>query len=224
MPPVTDQRWPAVDSYLTDLFVPSDPALDGVLESIATANLPLISVSPTQGKLLYILAKVMNATRVLELGTLAGYSTIWLARALPAGGSVVTIEVDPTHADISRNNFARAGLTDRIDLHLGKGLDVLPALAAQDTGAFDLVFIDADKETYPDYLNWTIKLTRRGGLIIADNVIRDGGVADAKSTDRDVQGVRRFNALVAADKRVTATAIQTVGAKGYDGFAALLVL
>jgi predicted O-methyltransferase YrrM len=220
---VAQDRWTAVDAYLTSLFVPPDPALDGVLQSIAAADLPTISVSPTQGKLLFILAKAMGARRVLELGTLAGYSTIWLARAIPPGGSVVTIEVDPRHAKIARTNFARAGVADRIDLRVGAALDVLPKLAATAGDPFDVIFIDADKVGYPDYLGWSIKLARPGTLILADNVIRDGAVADPGSKDASVQAVRRFNEMLTNEPRVIATAIQTVGAKGYDGFAAILV-
>jgi predicted O-methyltransferase YrrM len=220
---VTQDRWTAVDTYLAGLFVPPDPALDGVLQSIAAADLPTISVSPNQGKLLFILAKAMGARRVLELGTLAGYSTIWLARAVPPGGSVVTIEVDPRHAKIARANIARAGMADRIDLRVGAALEVLPGLAAGNAGPFDLIFIDADKVGYPDYLSWAIKLARPGALILADNVIRDGAVADPASKDASVLAVRRFNEMLANEPRVIATAIQTVGAKGYDGFAAFLV-
>jgi predicted O-methyltransferase YrrM len=220
---MSEDLWTAVDRYVDDLFVGGDPALDAALAASATANLPNIQVTPSMGKLLYILAQLAGARRILELGTLGGYSTIWLARALPPGGRVVTIEVNDDHARVARENFARANVADRIDLRLGAGIDVLPRLDAENPARFDLVFIDADKPSYPDYLEWAIRLSRPGGLIVADNVVRDGKVIDASATDANVKGVRRFNELVAADRRVTATIVQTVGAKGYDGFAVLHV-
>ena len=220
MPP---DLWTAVDRYIDDLFVPSDPALDLALEASAAAGLPTIQVSPSQGKLLHVVARATGARRVLEIGTLGGYSAIWLARALPAGGRLVTIELDPAHADVARRAFERAGLMSAIDLRVGAALDVLPALAAERQDPFDLIFIDADKVSYPDYLTWAVALARVGSLIVADNVVRDGAIIDAQSDDPAVVGVRRFNAAVAADGRLTATAVQTVGSKGYDGFAAILV-
>jgi len=213
------EQWTAVDRYLTGLFVPPDSALNAALEASAAAGLPAINVSPNQGKLLLLLAQAQGARRVLEIGTLGGYSTIWLARALPADGRLITLEADPKHAEVARANIARAGLAGVVDLRLGRALDTLPQLAAEGRGPFDLIFIDADKPSYPDYLTWGLKLSRRGSLIIADNVVRKGAVIDAASGDADVQGVRRFNELLAAEPRVSATAIQTVGSKGYDGFA-----
>jgi predicted O-methyltransferase YrrM len=179
-------------------------------------------VTPSQGKLLHILARLQGARHILEIGTLGGYSTIWLARALPEGGRLVTIEADPRHADVARKNILRAGLDLLVDLRLGLGLDVLAELAAEG-GAFDLAFIDADKQNIPEYFKFALKLARRGSLIIVDNVVRDGRVIDSKSHDPDIVGIRRFNEMLAAEPRVSATAIQTVGAKGYDGFAIALV-
>ena len=220
---MAEARWTEVDRYIDEVFALSDAALDSVLEASAAAGLPSINVSPSQGKLLFVLAKAMGASRVLEVGTLGGYSTIWLARALPRDGRLVTIELDVTHADVARANFARAGLADCIDLRVGSALDVLPQLASEGQTPFDLIFIDADKESYPAYLAWSIKLARVGTLILADNVVRNGAVVEADSDDPKVQAVRRFNAELAADPRVSATEIQTVGVKGYDGFAAIVV-
>lgn len=216
------EQWKAVDQYLNDLLVPSDPALESVLQS--SADLPPIAVAPNQGKLLQILARLQGAKNILEIGTLAGYSTIWLARALPPGGRLITLELDPKHAKIAQANFERAGLSNVIELRLGVALDVLPQLAAERTGQFDLVFIDADKENTAEYFQWSLRLTRPGSLIIVDNIARKGAVIDPSSTDKDVIGMRRFFDLLAAEKRVTATAIQTVGSKGYDGLAIALVL
>jgi len=220
---MTQDQWTAVDRYITDLFVPPDPALDAALQATADAGMPLINVAPNQGKLLHVLALAHGARTILEIGTLAGYSTIWLARALPAGGRLVTLEVDPKHAEVARANIARAGLANIVDLRLGRALDTLPQLLAEGQGPFDLVFIDADKTNTTAYFEWALKLTRRGSLIIADNVVRDGAVIDADSTDASVQGVRRFNAALAAEPRVTASVIQTVGSKGYDGLAFAIV-
>jgi predicted O-methyltransferase YrrM len=220
---MTQELWTAVDRYITDLLVPPDPALDGALEASAAAGLPPINVAPNQGKLLWLLARLQGARTILEIGTLGGYSTIWLARALPAGGRLITLEIDPKHAEVARASIARAGLAGVVELRLGRALDTLPQLAAQGRGLFDLIFIDADKPNNPDYFAWALKLSRRGSLIIVDNVVRDGAVADAASSDPSVQGVRRLNELLAAEPRVSATAIQTVGSKGYDGFAIALV-
>jgi predicted O-methyltransferase YrrM len=218
-----DDRWVAVDRYFSDLFVPADRALDEALAASDAAGLPSINVSPCQGKLLWLLAKMLGARRVLEIGTLGGYSTIWLARALPSDGRIVTLEIDPRHADVARGNFARAGVANVVDLRLGKGIDTLSQLRVDGDGPFDLIFIDADKPSYTDYLTSSIALSRPGTVIVADNVVRSGRVADATSTDAAVQGVRRFNAAVAADARLAATAVQTVGIKGYDGFTILRV-
>ena len=217
------ERWEEVDRYIEHALIGSDAALDAATHDATAAGLPQIAVSPAQGKLLFILARAVGAHRILELGTLGGYSAIWLARALPPGGTLVTIEAEPKHAEVSRRNFERAGVAGSIDLRLGKALEILPQLEAERRGPFDLVFIDADKISYPLYLDWSIKLGRAGTLIIADNVVRDGHVVDAASDDPSVVGVRRMHELIRSDQRVTATAIQTVGVKGYDGFAAILV-
>jgi predicted O-methyltransferase YrrM len=217
------EQWTAVDRYISDLFVPPDPALDAALQAAADAGLPPIHVAPNQGKLLHILARSIGARSILEIGTLGGYSTIWLARALPPGGSLITLEADPQHAAVARANIARAGLAEVVEVRLGRALDTLPQLAAEGRGPFDLVFIDADKPSTAAYFDWALKLTRRGSLIITDNVVRNGAVADADSHDESVQGVRRFNAALAAEPRVTAIIIQTVGSKGYDGLAIALV-
>jgi predicted O-methyltransferase YrrM len=220
---MTQQQWTAVDRYITDLLVPPDLALEEALQSSAAAGLPPYNVSPNQGKLLLLLALLQGARTILEIGTLGGYSTIWLARALPADGRLVTLEADPKHAEVARANIAHAGQTAFVDLRLGRALDTLPQLAAEGCGPFDLIFIDADKPSNPDYFTWALKLSRRGSLIIVDNVVRNGAVIDATSTDSSVQGVRRLNELLAAEPRVSATALQTVGSKGYDGFAIALV-
>jgi predicted O-methyltransferase YrrM len=220
---MSQELWTAVDGYLADLFVPPDPALTAALDSSAAAGLPNIHVAPNQGKLLHLLARVQGARSILEIGTLGGYSTIWLARAVPPGGRLVTLESDPKHADVARANLARAGLAGVVEVRLGPASETLPRLAAEGRGPFDFIFIDADKPGYPDYLGWALKLSRRGSLIVADNVVRRGGVADPSNADPLVRGVRRFNELLAAEPRVTATAIQTVGSKGYDGFAVALV-
>jgi predicted O-methyltransferase YrrM len=221
---MTQDQWSAVDRYINGLLVPSDAALEAALEASIAAGLPAISVSPSQGKLLHLLARVMGARMILEIGTLGGYSTIWLARALAAGGHVITLESDPKHADVARANIARAGLADVVDVRLGLAVITLSQLSADGVGPFDLIFIDADKPSYPDYLRWALRLSHVGTLIIADNVVRNGEVIDAASSDPLVQGIRRFNELLAAEPRVSATAIQTVGSKGYDGLAIALVI
>jgi predicted O-methyltransferase YrrM len=221
---MSQEQWTAVDGYITDLLVRPDAALESALQSSAAAGLPAISVAPNQGKLLQLLAQAQGARTILEIGTLGGYSTIWLARALPAGGRLVTLEFDPHHAEVARANLARAGLTGIVDLRVGPALETLPQLAAEGGGPFDFIFIDADKENYPGYFGWALRLSRRGTLIIADNIVRKGAVIDAASADPKVQAVRRFNELVAAEPRVSATAIQTVGSKGYDGFTLALVV
>jgi predicted O-methyltransferase YrrM len=218
------EKWTAVDRYITDLLVPGDAALKGALADSAAAELPAINVTPNLGKFLWMLAKIQGARHILEIGTLGGYSTIWLARALPPGGKLVTLEIDPKNEAIARANIARAGLNDVVELRLGKALDSLTQIGQEKREPFDLVFIDADKPSNPEYFSWALKLTRRGSLIIVDNVVRDGEVINAKSQDRGVQGVRRFNEMLAAEPRVSATALQTVGSKGYDGFAIALVV
>jgi len=220
---VTQEQWTAVDRYLADLLVPSDASLEAALAASAEAGLPPADVSPTQGKLLQLLARLSGARMILELGTLGGYSTIWLARALPAGGRLVTLEADARYAEVARENIRQAGLAGAVELRVGPALELLPALAADGLGPFDLVFIDADKSNNPAYLRWALELSRPGSLIVADNVVRGGTVLDAASGDPSVQGVRRFYELLASEPRVSATAIQTVGSKGYDGFALALV-
>ncbi|MCM3342459.1 O-methyltransferase [Paenibacillus sp. MER TA 81-3] len=216
-------KWTAVDRYFTNLLVPSDPVLDSVLAANAAAGLPPIDVSPNQGKLLHLLARVQCARNVLEIGTLGGYSTIWLARALPQDGRVVTLEADLKHAEVARANIQRAGVADIVELRTGLAVDTLAQLEAEGSGPFDLIFIDADKPSNPEYFAWALKLSRQGSLIIGDNVVRGGAVLDEASDDPSVQGVRRFCELIAAEPRVSATAIQTVGSKGYDGFSIALV-
>jgi predicted O-methyltransferase YrrM len=220
---MTQEQWTAVDRYITDLLVPSDPALEAALEASTAAGLPAINVAPNQGKLLSLLAQALNARSILEIGTLGGYSTIWLARALPADGRLITLEVERKHAEVAQANIARAGLTDKVDLRLGRALDTLPQLAAENRGPFDLIFIDADKTNNADYFSWAVRLSRPGTLIIIDNVVRKGAVIDATSRDANVQGVRRLNEALAKEPRVSATEVQTVGSKGYDGFAFALV-
>jgi len=219
MSSMSKDQWTAVDRYLTDLLVPPDPALDAALRTSAEHGLPAINVAPNQGKLLHLLASTMGATNILEIGTLGGYSTIWLARALPAGGKLITLEADAKHATVARSNIARAELSDRVELILGRAIDTLPKLAHDNRGPFDLIFIDADKPSVPDYFTWALKLARVGTVIIVDNVVREGKVVDTASKDASVQGVRRFMEMLAREPRVMATALQTVGAKGYDGFA-----
>jgi predicted O-methyltransferase YrrM len=220
---MTEALWTAVDHYINGMLVPADAALDATIETSNAAGLPSINVTPSQGKLLHLLAKIQGARRILEIGTLGGYSTIWLARALPEGSRLITIEADPKHAGVARANIARAGLDSRVDLRVGLALEVLPRIAAEGGGAFDLTFIDADKASIPEYFDFALKLSRRGSVIIVDNVVRDGRVIDTGSRDPDILGIRRFNEMLAAEPRVSATAIQTVGAKGHDGFAIVLV-
>ena len=222
-PPMSQDRWTAVDRYIDDLLVRPDQVFDAVLEDAAAAGLPAISVSASQGKLLQLLARLMGARRILELGTLAGFSGIWMARALPADGRLVTIEMDPAHVEVAKRSFDKAGIAARVEIRLGAALDILPDLAREGAEPFDMVFIDADKGNYAAYLDWAIRLARPGGLIIADNVVRDGQVVDKRSDDPSVQGARRFMAALGADARVTATSIQTVGVKGYDGLAFAVV-
>ncbi|MFG1426668.1 O-methyltransferase [Roseixanthobacter glucoisosaccharinicivorans] len=220
---LNQQRWTRVDDYIVNALVPADPLLEAVLETSAAAGLPPINVSPAQGQMLALFARMVNARRILEIGTLGGYSTIWLARALPADGKLVTLEADGAYAQVARANFQRAGLAERIDLRVGRAVESLPGVEAEGIGPFDLIFVDADKPSNPDYLAWALRLSRPGTLIVWDNVIRDGAVVDAASVDPRVQGVRRLFDLIAADPRLISTAIQTVGSKGYDGFALTFV-
>jgi predicted O-methyltransferase YrrM len=219
---VAKTKWDAVDDYLTDRLVQPDPLYDQIIERSAAAGLPAISVTATQGKLLQLLAKSIGARQILEIGTLGGYSATWMAKALPADGTVVTIDIEPRHAEVAKNNFKLAGVSDRVEVRIGKALEVLQRLAEQ-RRQFDFVFIDADKEGYPNYFEWSMKLTRPGGLIVADNVVRDGSVLDERSRDQQVTGIRRFIDAVAASSKVSATAIQTVGSKGWDGLAIIRV-
>lgn len=218
-----EETWTAVDHYLTDLLVRPEPALGAALEASSASDLPAISVSAPQGKLLNLLARMQGAKRILEIGTLGAYSTIWLARALPADGRLITLESEAKHAEVALANLHRAGLKEVVELRLGPALETLPKLVAEG-GTFDFVFIDADKPGYPDYLTWSLKLVHPGSVIVADNVIRNGALIDPASADPRVQAVRRFNEMVAAEPRLGATAIQTVGAKGYDGFTIALVV
>jgi predicted O-methyltransferase YrrM len=223
-----EAQWAAVDDYLTGLLVPGDPALDAALAASAAAGLPPYQVSPAQGQLLMLLARMQGARSVLEVGTLGGYSTIWLARGVPAGGRVVTLEADPAYAAVARANVERAGLAGVVDVRVGAALDTLPRLAVEraapgGAGPFDLAFIDADKEHNAAYVAWALRLARRGSLIVVDNVVREGAVADGASADPEVRGAREVLEFLAAEPRVSATVVQTVGGKGYDGFALALV-
>jgi predicted O-methyltransferase YrrM len=218
---IAQPRWREVDDYYTHQLVHPDQALDAALTASDAGGLPNISVSPPQGKFLMLLARLHRATRILEIGTLGGYSTIWLARGLAPGGKVVTLELDPHHAEVARANLVRAGVADRVEIVVGRAQETLARLAG--TAPFDLVFIDADKTGYVEYLDWAVRLGRPGTVIVADNVVRDGAIVDAASTDANVQGIRRFNDALAARRDVDATAIQTVGSKGYDGFVLAVV-
>jgi predicted O-methyltransferase YrrM len=203
--------------------VPGDPALEAAIQAAADAGLPAHGVTPSQGRLLWLLARLQGARSILELGTLGGYSTIWLGRALPAGGRLITLEADPDYAAVAQVSLARAGLAEVVELRVGGALDTLPRLAAEGAGPFDLIFIDADKQHNPEYLGWALELSRAGTLIVADNVVRDGALIDPVSADPHVRGIRRFNELLSVESRVSATTIQTVGSKGYDGFTLALV-
>jgi predicted O-methyltransferase YrrM len=216
----TDAGWTAIDEYITDCLVPGDPVLDAALAASEAAGLPAINVAPNQGKLLMLLARAIDAHRILEIGTLGGYSTIWLARGLPPEGRLITLEVNPEYAEVARANIDRAGLGGQVEVRVGRAQDTLPSLASE--GPFDLIFIDADKPGTPGYFQWAVKLSRRASLIIVDNVVREGAVLEADG-DANVQGMRRFFELAATDPRVSGTALQTVGAKGHDGLAILLV-
>jgi predicted O-methyltransferase YrrM len=223
---MTQELWSAVDRYICDRLLGDDPALDDALDASDAAGLPPIAVTANQGRMLELLVRIHHAQRVLELGTLGGYSTIWLARGLPLDGRLVTLEANPKYAEVARANIAAAGHGETVEMRIGPALETLPVLV--DEGAsFDLIFIDADKQNYPGYLEWSLKLSHPGTLIIGDNVVRDGAIVagedDPRSADGVIQGVRRFYELLAAEPRLDATAIQTVGAKGHDGFALALV-
>jgi predicted O-methyltransferase YrrM len=216
------ETWTAVDEYFTELLVQPDPALADALDRSEEAGLPSIAVAPNQGKLLYLLARLRGARRILEIGTLGGYSTIWLARALPEGGRLITLEASPEHAAVAQGNIDAAGLSDVVEVRVGNAVESLPLLAEEDGEPFDLVFIDADKPNNPTYVTWALHLTKPGSLIVLDNVVRDGRVIDPEG-GADVIGVRDSLDLLAADPRLSVTAIQTVGSKGYDGLAIALV-
>ena len=218
------QLWNDVDDYFTALLAPADETLTAALRDSDAAGLPPINVAPNQGKLLQLLAQIQGARRILEIGTLGGYSTIWLGRALPADGRLITFEYDPTHAEVARGNLARAGLDKIAEVRVGPALESLPKLAEENPEPFDLVFIDADKVNNPHYVEWAVKLTGPGSLIIVDNVVRGGAVTDAGSTDPSVRGPRAALELIAAHPKLSGTAFQTVGSKGYDGFALARVL
>ncbi|WP_090058461.1 O-methyltransferase [Lentzea fradiae] len=215
--------WNAVDAYIDNLLVAPDPALEDAARANVGFELPDIAVSPAQGKFLHLLARIRGARTILEIGTFGGYSTIWLARALPAGGTLVTIEYEESFAAAAAGHIARAGVADRVRQLTGRALDVLPGLAGDPAAPFDLVFVDANKPDIPEYFEWALKLTRTGSLIVVDNVVQGGAVADPGHPDRGVRGVRRFLELVADEPRVEATTLQTVGAKGHDGFTLALV-
>jgi predicted O-methyltransferase YrrM len=212
-----------VERYIDRMFAPADAALEAALNSSIAAGMPQIHISASQGKFLYLLARLCRAERILEIGTLAGYSTIWLARALPDGGRLVSLECDRDHARLARENIARAGLAERVTVLLGPALETLVDVAAGLDRPFDMIFIDADKESYPDYLKWAIRLTRSGSLILADNVVREGGILDLESSDEMVRAARAFNAMLAAEPRLEAVILQQVGAKGHDGLAMAVV-
>ena len=220
---MTDDLWTKVDTYLAETLVKTDAALDSALATSDAAGLPAINVAPTHGQLLHILARVVNARAILEIGTLGGYSTIWMARALQPGGRLITLEFEPKHAELAKANIARAGLATVVDVRLGVALETLPKIAAENLGPFDLIFIDADKISTPQYFQWALKLSRVGTLIVVDNVVRKGELANAKTNDPAVKGMRQFIEMAAAESRVIATAIQTVGGKGYDGFSIAVV-
>lgn len=214
--------WTAVDDYFAGLLAPMDSQLEAALKANHAANLPAIDVSPMQGKFLQVLVQMLAPRRVLEIGLLGGYSTIWMARALPEGGRILSLELEPRHAEIARKNLKNAGVLDRVEIRVGAALDLLPAIAAAGE-PFDLIFIDADKGNNPSYLEWALTLSRTGTVIVVDNVVREGKVIDAKSSDPDVRGTRRMAELMAAEPRLSATVLQNVGPKGYDGFVLAVV-
>jgi predicted O-methyltransferase YrrM len=220
---MSEKVWTAVDRYITDNLVPGDAALNAVLAANAAAGLPAIDVAPNQGKFIHLLARMSGARRILEIGTLGGYSTIWLARALPAEGRLITLEFEALHAAVARENIARAGLASVVEIRVGPALASLARLQEEGAEPFDFIFIDADKDNYLGYLEGALRLSRPGTVIVADNVVRDGAVVDPESADPRVQGVRRFIKMMAGDPRLDATALQTVGVKGYDGFALAVV-
>ena len=220
---MTQQLWTDVDRYFSDQLIPRDDELEGALAASDAAGIPAINVTPNQGRFLQFLARMCGARAILEIGTLGGYSTIWLGRALPPDGRLITLEYEPTHAAVARDNILQAGLDDKVEIRVGRAIETLPLLEEEGAGPFDLIFIDADKPSNPDYFTWALRLSHPGSVIVIDNVVRDGRVIDGGSGESDVVGVRRMTDLIAAEPRVSATAIQTVGGKGYDGFAIVLV-
>ncbi|CAN7770050.1 O-methyltransferase [Mesorhizobium sp. LjNodule214] len=220
---MSKKSWAAVDDYIVASLFEPDPVLDAVLAANHDQGLPAIDVSPAQGKLLSLLARMRGAKRILEIGTLGGYSTIWMARGLPVDGKIVTLELDPHHASVARSNFERAGVSGRVELRVGPALQSLAALGAENAGPFDLIFIDADKPNNPNYLSRAMRLSKPGTVIVCDNVIRDGAVVNEDGRDANVEGARAAFSFIGGDKRLDGTAIQTVGAKGYDGFAIAIV-
>jgi len=217
---MSEKLWSDVDMYLEGALIGDDPVLEATRKASRAAGLPDIAVSPTQGKLLHLMARMIGARRILEVGTLGGYSAIWLARVLRSDGELITLEYDPKHADVARSNIKNAGFADRVTVITGAAIDTLPTLG----GLFDFSFIDADKKSNPDYFQWALKLSRQGSVIVIDNVVREGRVIEADSNDANIEGIRRLNTMIAAEPRVSATAIQTVGVKGYDGLAIALVI
>lgn len=220
---MSKETWAAVEHYYGGMLAPDDTALQHALQSSEAAGMPRIQVSALQGKLLHLLARMVSARNILEIGTLGGYSTIWMARALPEDGRLITLEANEKHAEVARENFACAGVAGQIELRLGKAQETLPQIAAGGHGPFDLIFVDANRSSLPEYFEWSLKLARRGSVIVVDNVVREGAVLDVESSDADIQGIRRFAEMAAAERRVSSTVIQTVGSKNYDGFAILLV-
>jgi predicted O-methyltransferase YrrM len=220
---MSQDQWTAVDRYFTEQLHLSDAALEAVMQANSAAALPAIDVAPNQGKLLHLLVRLTHTRKILEIGTLGGYSTIWLARALPPGGRLISLEFSPRHADIARSNIQRAGLSDRVEIRVGPALESLPVVEKEGLGPFDFIFIDADKPNNPGYLEWAINLSRPGALIIVDNVVRDGAIVDVSSTDPTIQGTRRMFEMMSLDSRLSSTALQTAGSKGYDGFAMAMV-
>ncbi len=220
---MANEPWHLVDEYLVERLVPSDDVLEAAVRAGVDAGMPQIQVSPTEGKLLYLLARMLGARKILEIGTLAGYSTIWMARALPVDGRLISLEVNPAHAEVATANLRRAGLDGIVEIRVGPALDSLAALAQEDLGPFDLVFVDADKDHNPEYVAWALRLSRPGTVIVVDNVVRRGAVIDETSADANIRGIRRMFEFVAAEPRLEATAVQTVGVKGYDGFAVMRV-
>lgn len=223
MPKEAQKIWIDVDQYFAEQLRLSDSVLDAAIQANAAAELPAIDVAPNQGKFLNLLAQLTHSKKILEIGTLGGYSTIWLARALPAGGRLISLEFSPKHAEVAKSNIRRAGLSDRVEIRVGAALDSLPQIESEGLAPFDFIFIDADKPNNPGYLEWAIKLSRPGTLIIVDNVVRDGEIADASSADPMILGTRKMFDLMSSDLRLSSTALQTVGSKGYDGFALAIV-